>query len=145
MASGRPPEAPPSMEELLRRLEEAEETIRAIREGEVDALVIRPSDAEQIFTLQGGNDSYRAFMETMGHGAVALGSDGEILYANRILTSLIGRPLAELQGKPLPGQFPPPASARLRMLLDDAAASAAGASACELLLRLGDEDRHSHA
>ena len=47
---------PQTHDELLRRLEEAEETIRAIREGEVDALVVRPTQQEQIFTLQGEKD-----------------------------------------------------------------------------------------
>ena len=91
---------PQSYEELLWRLEEAEETIRAIRQGEIDALVIRPVQHEQIFTLGGDDNSYRAFLETMGHGAAALGAHGEILYANSILTALIGKPLSQLQGLP---------------------------------------------
>ena len=39
--------------ELRARLEEAEETLRAIRSGEVDALVVETADGPQIFTLQG--------------------------------------------------------------------------------------------
>ena len=123
MARGLPAETPQSMDELLRRLEEAEETIRAIREGEIDALVVRPSHDEEIFTLQGGTDSYRAFMETMGHGAAALGAHGEILYANSILRTLIDKPLIELQGRPLSEQFPAQTAAQLRDLLSDASRS----------------------
>ena len=39
------------MPELQRRLEEAEETLRAIRQGEVDALVIDGPKGEVIYTL----------------------------------------------------------------------------------------------
>ncbi|MFO1124843.1 MAG: hypothetical protein U1E25_05870 [Methylocystis sp.] len=109
--------SPHSHEELLRRLEEAEETIRAIREGEVDALVIRRTKDEEIFTLQGGQDSYRAFMETMCHGAAALGARGEVLYANAVLTALIGKPLFRLQGQLLVDRFAEPASSQLRACL----------------------------
>ena len=49
-------DSPQSYEELLWRLEEAEETIRAIRHGEIDALVVRPVQHEQIFTLGGDNE-----------------------------------------------------------------------------------------
>ena len=39
--------------DLRARLEEAEEMLRAIRSGEVDALVVDSSDGPQVFTLQG--------------------------------------------------------------------------------------------
>ena len=133
---------PPSYEELVRRLEEAEETLRAIREGEVDALVVRPVQEEQVFTLQGGQDSYRAFMETMGHGAAALGAKREILYANSILTALLGRPLAQLQNLTFCEQFDSSGAAQLRSLFADAESSNNAASSCELTLRADGEARH---
>ena len=39
--------------ELRVRLEEAEETLRAIRSGDVDALVVEGPAGSQVFTLQG--------------------------------------------------------------------------------------------
>ncbi|HEY1781439.1 MAG TPA: HWE histidine kinase domain-containing protein [Roseiarcus sp.] len=131
-----------SHKELLWRLEEAEETIRAIRQGEIDALVMRPVQHEQVFTLGGDNDSYRAFMETMGHGAAALGANGEILYANSILTALIGKPLAQLQGLPFANQFDETTGAQIKSLLAAAEASNDAASSCEISLTNGDEDRY---
>ena len=110
----------PLREELLRRLKEAEETIRAIREGEIDALVMRAALNEQVFTLHGGDDSYRAFMETMVHGAAALGSKGEILYVNSILSAMIGKPLAQLQGQALADQFDAAIGAQIQTLFSDA-------------------------
>ena len=38
--------------ELLARLEEAEETLRAIRCGEVEALMVETASGPQLFTLQ---------------------------------------------------------------------------------------------
>jgi two-component sensor histidine kinase len=131
---------PQSYEELLRRLEEAEDTIQAIREGKVDAFVVRPVQDEQIFTLQGEKASYRAFMETMGHGAAALGANGEILYANSILTSLIGKPLSKLQGLPLADQFGSATAAQIRSLLAAAEASNDAASSCQITFKVPDED-----
>lgn len=87
-------EAPES--ELRRRLAEAEDTLRAIREGEVDALVMRGPQHDEIFAL-GGQDSYRAFMEAMDTGAAALDADGNLVYANAALCELVGRSPRDLQ------------------------------------------------
>jgi PAS domain S-box-containing protein len=78
-----------SKDELYRRLEEAEDIIRAIREGEVDALVIKKNSAlDEVFTLD-GNDSYRSFMEAMDIGAAAFDSHGNLLYCNSALCTLL--------------------------------------------------------
>ena len=60
------------LQELHRRLEEAEETLRAIRGGEVDALVVDSAEGERIYTLQGADHAYRALIEAMQQGAVSL-------------------------------------------------------------------------
>lgn len=85
---------------------EAEETLRAIREGEVDALVVRRAMGEEVFSLHGWDDSYRAFMETMDLGAAALGASDEVLYANDIFCRFLDKPLAEFQGGALPNILP---------------------------------------
>ena len=99
---------------------EAEETLRAIREGEVDALVIRRAMTEEIFSLQGWDDSYRAFMETMDHGAAALGAAGEMLYANKVFCQFLGKPLSELQGESLLDSIPGAACQKIVGLLEAA-------------------------
>ena len=53
------------MAQLRQRLEEAEDTLRAIRTGEVDALVISTPDGEQIYTLEGAETAYRVMVEAM--------------------------------------------------------------------------------
>src|SRR4026207_848447 len=51
--------------DLRARLDEAEDTLRAIRAGEVDALVVSSVDGEQIFTLKGAELPYRVLIEDM--------------------------------------------------------------------------------
>lgn len=92
--------------DLRLRLADAEETLRAIRENEVDALVMRGLLAEEVFTIGGDPESYRTFMEVMEPGAAALDGSGRVLYANSTLTRLLGTSLAELQGKLLTSMLP---------------------------------------
>ncbi len=85
-------------EDLRRRLEEAEETLRAIREGEVDALVVSGPQGDQVYTLKGAEQPYRVFIETMNEGAVTLGPDGTILYCNGRFAELLLRPIENVIG-----------------------------------------------
>ncbi len=87
--------------ELRERLEVAEETLRAIAQGEVDALVISGAQGEQIFTLQSADYPYRRFVEEMKEGAATVNSDGMILYCNHRLMSWLKHPLEKIIGSEL--------------------------------------------
>ncbi len=76
-------------EDLRARLNEAEETLRAIRSGEVDALVVSGAGGAQIFTLKGADHAYRALVEEMNEGALTLTAEGLILYANRRFAEML--------------------------------------------------------
>ena len=56
--------------ELRAQLAESQETLRAIREGEVDALVVSTPEGQRIFTLQSADQTYRTIIEQMQEGAV---------------------------------------------------------------------------
>jgi PAS domain S-box-containing protein len=86
------------IEDLQRRLDEAEEALRAIREGEVDALVVSTPQGDQVFSLKGADYPYRVFLEAMHEGAVTLDPDGGILYCNRCFSDLLQTPLEKLIG-----------------------------------------------
>ena len=58
------------LEELRARLRDAEETLAAIRNGEVDSLVVSGPHGDQIFSLKGAEQPYRVFVEQMLEGAV---------------------------------------------------------------------------
>jgi diguanylate cyclase (GGDEF)-like protein len=81
---------------------EAEDTLRAIAAGEVDAFVVSDERARRrVFTLSTADRPYRIFVENMRDGAATLSSDGLILYANQRLAELLGRPRASIVGSPL--------------------------------------------
>ncbi|AXQ95894.1 PAS domain-containing protein [Cereibacter azotoformans] len=88
----------PEIDELRRRLREAEETLLAIRQGDVDALVVGVSDDSDVYMIGGDPDICRSFIEMMEIGAAALDDAGCVLFANGVLAGLLGRPLAELEG-----------------------------------------------
>ena len=81
---------------LRERLEELEETLRAIRTGEVDALIVSGSEGDQVFTLQGAEHPYRVLVESMNEGAATLNWGGDVLYANRRLAEMLATPLEQL-------------------------------------------------
>jgi PAS domain S-box-containing protein len=86
------------LEELHARLDEAEETLLAIRSGEVDALVVSGVGGEQVFTLKGADHSYRMLIEDMNEGALTLSLDGVILYCNRRFAEMLKSPLEKVIG-----------------------------------------------
>lgn len=71
------------LDDLRERLREAEETLSAIRNGEVDSLIVSGPNGDQVFSLKGAEQPYRVFVEKMLEGAVTLTSAGTILYCNR--------------------------------------------------------------
>jgi PAS domain-containing protein len=94
-------------DELRTRLEEAEETLRAIRSGEVDALVVSGTEGDQIYTLQGADRSYRILFETMEEGAATLSDDGTILYCNQRLATMLEAPLEKVIGSTIKDYLSP--------------------------------------
>jgi PAS domain S-box-containing protein len=86
------------IEDLRMRLEEVEETLRAIRKGEVDALVVSGPQGDQVYTLKGAEQPYRVYVETMNEGAVTLDPGGTILYCNGRLAELLLRPSEQVIG-----------------------------------------------
>jgi PAS domain S-box-containing protein len=90
-----------SVADLRRRLQEAEDTINAIREGHVEALVVSAPEGEQVFTLRSADQPYRLMVEQMREGALTVAADGTILYCNQRFAELIGRPAERIAGQPL--------------------------------------------
>ena len=84
--------------ELRLRLEEAEETIRAIQSGAVDAFVVQEPHGTRVYTLQTADRPYRLLVEEMQQGAITLSDAGAIAYCNRRFSELVGRPLERLMG-----------------------------------------------
>src|ERR1700728_4166257 len=88
-------------EELISRLREAEETLEAIRTGEVDAVVIAGSHGQQVYTLENADRPYRVLVEQMQEGAITLSESGIILYCNERFAALVASPHDSVIGLPL--------------------------------------------
>src|ERR1700754_3989480 len=88
-------------EELISRLREAEQTLEAIRTGEVDAVVVAGPAGQQVCTLENADRPYRVLVEQMQEGAVTLSENGTILYCNKRFAALVGSPHDSIIGLPL--------------------------------------------
>lgn len=86
-------------EQLRARVREAEETLDAIRNGEVDAIVSSGPSGSQVYTLEGADHAFRVMVETMSEGAVTLSADGTILYANGQFARMTGSAPSEISGR----------------------------------------------
>ena len=94
--------------ELKARLEEAEETLRAIHRGEVDALVVESATGPLIYTLQGMDAASNRFrgeiLAQVSDAVIATGEDQRITYVNAAAerqygvsaSSVLGRDLSEV-------------------------------------------------
>jgi two-component system phosphate regulon sensor histidine kinase PhoR len=94
------------VEELRSQLQEANETLHAIRTGQIDALVVTTETGPQLYTLKSADHTYRIFIEKMKEGAVTLNQDEIILYSNSQFASMVDLPLSEVIGVPF-GRFIP--------------------------------------
>jgi PAS domain S-box-containing protein len=89
------------LQALRSRLAEAEDMLRAIRAGEIDAVIVRGPVGEQVYTLRNADYPYRALVEQMQDGAAILSPAGDVLYCNQSLAQLAGTPLQEVIGRPV--------------------------------------------
>jgi PAS domain S-box-containing protein len=117
------------LDDLRERLAEAEELLRAIRHGEVDALVISEESGERVYTLRGADAPYRALVEQMQEGAVTVTRIGDIVYSNGRFAALVGAPLQRVIGASIDEFVDTPDQAVLRALI------AAGAGSLRTRLR----------
>ena len=111
------PAPPAELAQLRARLAEAEETIRAIRTGEVDVVVVTAKKGVQLFTLEGADHTYRVLIESMNDGALTMTADKTILYANRCFARMVKCPLEQVTGSSFRRFLSADDLARLRPLL----------------------------
>ncbi len=81
------------LEQLQDKLREAQETLDAIRNGEVDAVVVSGAHGNQVYSLAGAEHPYRVYVEQMQEGAVTVAPDGLVLYCNQRLADMLNMPL----------------------------------------------------
>ena len=111
-----------NLEALEARLSEAEETLRAIRAGEIDALIVQGPVGERVYTLRNADYPYRTLVEQMQDGAAILTPSGDILYCNQSFAKLVSTPLQDVIGGSMQRYFEGDA----RWLLDTLLAAGCG-------------------
>lgn len=84
--------------DLKNRLEETEETLRAIQQYMVDAFVVNRESGIQVVTLNESEFPYRTMVESMNEGAVTLIPDGTIFYCNSRFGEMIAVDCEKLIG-----------------------------------------------
>lgn len=104
------------LEELRLQLDEANETIEAIRTGQVDALVVQGEKGHQLYTLKTADQTYRVFIEKMAEGAVTLNDKGLILYCNSQFAAMVCMPLSNVIGLPFEKFIAPESSSEYKEL-----------------------------
>ncbi|MCB4791926.1 MAG: PAS domain-containing protein [Elusimicrobia bacterium] len=123
-------------EKLSLRLSEVEETLNAIRKGNVDALVVTGHKGEKVFTFKGADYAYRILVETMNEGAATLTSDGTVMYCNKRLSQMLGVPIKRITGNSIKEFIQPQDLAKYNSII---AQGLLGSSSGEVTVRRKDE------
>ncbi|HEY8378891.1 MAG TPA: PAS domain S-box protein, partial [Nannocystis sp.] len=105
------------IEQLRRQLAEAQETIRAIRSGEVDAVVVDAAEEPKVFTLDAVDRPYRLLVEQIEEAAAMLTVEGCILAHNEAFARLLGCVDEDLNGRMLEDFVAAPALNDLKALM----------------------------
>ncbi|MDR3458859.1 MAG: histidine kinase [Verrucomicrobiae bacterium] len=117
------------------RLADTDETLRAIRNGEVDAVMGAGRQGDRVFTLAGAEHAYRVLIESMNEGALTLTANKMILYANRCFAKMVKCPLEQVTGGSFRRFLSAGDRALLRPLMKRAAKSG---SKIQVVLHAGD-------
>ncbi|HEV2462773.1 MAG TPA: histidine kinase [Acidobacteriaceae bacterium] len=114
-------------------LEEAEQTLRAIRYGAVDAFVIEEPEGHRVYTLEGSDLPYSTLVDRMQQGAAMLDARGCVVYCNQSLAKLLGKTRESVVGKHLQDFLIAADLDRYQQLLQQAQS---GSSEGEMVLRI---------
>ena len=85
---------------------EAQEIVKAIRGGRIDALVMQSARGDRVVTLQGAELPYRVLVESINEGAATLDRSGNVLYANARFAEILDLTVEKLVGTALVNHVP---------------------------------------
>ncbi|KQO22900.1 PAS domain-containing sensor histidine kinase [Flavobacterium sp. Leaf82] len=83
---------------LKEQLYESNSIVDAIKEGDVDALVVNTNGTPQLYSLETADYTFRLLIEKFGQGALSISRNGLILYCNDYFSKLIGLPAEKIIG-----------------------------------------------
>jgi PAS domain S-box-containing protein len=106
-------------------LDEAEETLSAIRAGRIDAVVVEGLNGNEIYTFRDPSHPFRLLVERMNEGAVLTTLDGIICYQNPCFTELLGMDTTSGESRSLAELVTPDCRGELESLLERARSGSA--------------------
>lgn len=86
------------IESLKEKLYESNSIIDAIKEGDVDALVVNNNGVPQLYSLETADYTYRLLIEKFRQGALSIAKNGLILYCNDYFAKLVNIPSEKIIG-----------------------------------------------
>ena len=83
---------------LKEQLFESNSIVNAIKEGDVDALVVNNNGIPQLYSLETADYTFRLLIEKFRQGALSISRNGLILYCNDYFSKLVGIPSEKIIG-----------------------------------------------
>lgn len=84
---------------LKEELYESNGIVEAIKQGDVDALVLNNNGVAELYSLETADYTFRLLIEKFGQGALSISRNGLILYCNDYFAKLVGAPSEKIIGK----------------------------------------------
>ncbi|MBF4515653.1 PAS domain S-box protein [Flavobacterium sp. ANB] len=83
---------------LKDQLYESNSIVDAIKDGDVDALVLNSNGVPQLYSLETADYTFRLLIEKFRQGALSISRNGLILYCNTYFSKLVGLPSEKIIG-----------------------------------------------
>lgn len=83
---------------LKEQLYESNSIVDAIKQGDVDALVVNANGTPQLYSLETADYTFRLLIEKFAQGALSISRNGLVLYCNDFFSKLIGIPAEKIIG-----------------------------------------------
>ncbi|MGN7808612.1 ATP-binding protein [Flavobacterium johnsoniae] len=96
------------IESLKEELYESNSIVNAIKQGDVDALVVNNNGVPELYSLETADYTYRLLIEKFRQGALSISRNGLILYCNDYFSELVGIPSEQIIGTYLNEYFDNP-------------------------------------
>jgi PAS domain S-box-containing protein len=125
----------PELARSMQLMDEAEQTLRAIQYGTVDAFVVEEAEGHRVYALEGSDLPYSTLVERMQQGAAMLDARGCMVYCNLSLAHLLGVPRDTVIGRMLQELLDPADQEVFQRLQHEAQI---GSSEGEMHVRLAD-------
>ena len=103
--------------DLRSRLAEIEDALTAIRNREVDAIMVTGSQGEQVYSVSSAETPYCTFIEEMSEGAITLTREGKILYCNQRFAEIVKSPYEKVIGSSIKRFITPNDNLKLDLFL----------------------------